>query len=92
MTNNTTAPDLIERLRGAFFRFESGYDITQEAADALEAAQARIAELEGALRDIAAPKCGPDFDWSDREVNEWRASKWKWAQKTARAALQEGKG
>ncbi len=55
--------------------------------DALTAAQARIAELEAALRDIATPKVGPDFDWSDDEVTKWRAGRWKWAQDTAREAL-----
>ena len=81
MTNNTKAQDLIERLRGTFFRFESGYDITQEAADALEAAQARIAELEGAL-----VSCRHSAIWTPRHPACERVIE------TVNAALQEGKG
>jgi hypothetical protein len=73
MTNDTTAPDLIERLRESQRLYEeAGVDGSEgalqakEAADALEAAQARIAELEGALGAISG--------YSGKNSGEWRNS------------------
>lgn len=59
MTQAPATPELVERLRspeGGEFRSVSSHVLCQEAADALEAQQARIAELEAVLtlaRDFA---------------------------------------
>jgi hypothetical protein len=54
MTNETTAPELISKARdGSMSRdefFAIADELCRDLADVLEAAQARIAELEGALR------------------------------------------
>lgn len=109
MTNETTAPEriwfnggLIEsHMHTSRREFAGGVEYVR--ADALEAAQARIAELEGALRDVREEICtGPvnDVLWHNEIPSEttvdficntlnddWDYDKWL----ETRAAL-EGKG
>jgi len=50
----------------------------------------RIAELEAALRQIAAPTCGTEIMDSDAELASVYRSHWLRFQLIARAALQQG--
>ena len=59
-------------------------------AEAIGSQAAEIERLRDSLREIAKPKVGPDFDWTDAEINKWRASWYREYENIARAALTGG--
>jgi len=65
--------------------------MTDRENDALRATNidqaAEIERLRDSLREIAKPKVGPDFDWTDAEINKWRASWYREYENIARHAL-----
>lgn len=73
MTNETTALDLIERLRYPINGMRPTLTDGRAAANALEAAQARIAELEGALgpfSEVAGTLFAKNYNAGDLVVDE----------------------
>ena len=54
--------------------------------------EAKLAKAVEALEQIARPKVGPDFDWTEDETNKWRAVWYRKYQDIARATLAEIKG
>jgi len=56
-------------------------------AEAIGSQAAEIERLRDFLREIAKPKVGPDFDWTDAEINKWRASWYREYENIARHAL-----
>ena len=80
--------DQIDRLRKQLKDTLNREAETQRRHDAkLDAKDARIAELGAALKYIAKPKPGPEFDWATEEMNRWRASWYRNYEKAARTAL-----
>ena len=51
--------------------------------------EAKLAKAVDALETIAKPKVGPDFDWTEDEVNKWRAVWYRKYADTACTALAE---
>lgn len=49
-----------------------------------------IEKLKLVLSEIAKPKVGPDFDWSENEVDKWRAVWCKKYENIAREVLKNG--
>ena len=54
--------------------------------------EVKLAKAVEALEQIARPKVGPDFDWTEDETNKWRAVWYRKYQDIARATLAEIKG
>lgn len=63
-----------------------------EQAARIEELEAKLALAVVALDQIAKPKVGPDVDWSEEEVNAWRATWYRKYGDMARATLKELKG
>ncbi len=51
--------------------------------------EAKLAKAVEAMEQIAQPKVGPDFDWTEDETNKWRAVWYRKYQDIARATLAE---
>jgi hypothetical protein len=61
------------------------------AARVLEA-EAKLAKAVEALKKIAEPKVGPDFDWAEAEAEKWRAGWYRIYGDIARTTIAELKG
>lgn len=62
-------------------------DTRQAGADLIKELEANLAQAVEALEQIAKPKIGPDFDWTEEEVNKWRAAWYQKYQDIARITL-----
>ena len=55
----------------------------------IEELEAKLAKAVDALKKIAEPRVGPDFDWTEAEADKWRASWYRRYGDIARATLAE---
>ena len=76
---NTEQRDLVERQSIEIVRLQ----------DELFKANRKLSSCKNVLFDIAKPKVGPDFDWTQEEVDKWRAVWYNKYENMAREVLKD---
>jgi hypothetical protein len=81
--------DIHEAVKGDRDGYKVAFEEFDKALNRIKELEAQLEKATGALREIARPRVGPDVDWTENEVNSWRAGRYREYGNIARAALKK---